>query len=560
MMSPDKLVRSADGRIPSLPTSAASALANSQPPDDVAAGVSDVALQLAFGYPKALALSAPLPRGGVWPPREPPPVVSDEWGVAMALAAAHLTEGEQVLAIVRTGLGRISDSSPGQLTVDLLPAALESERAERAHWQEFLARLSEARKETWKQLEEAEQGISRRMGRYVQLSERGELHLRLPSSVRRHVFAKALHSLDAKLGTDSFPRDASFGGVKFQEYGNCLLLLAAEALIRLSAADAVARSNPALRATRGRTTGWRVAGLAQLLASAPGARLEACFQAVRDLTLGPDEAEAYGNLPRAPLPPLIRTAPDHVLMSVAGCLDEPFQFLLWRLRHQYTADWDRAVDEREQTFRNELYESLTSTMPDRFVTLPRGVKVREKGRVVTDIDAVIFDKATGELGLFQLKWQDPFGASLTRRASSAKNFVPVAERWVAAVSDWVASRGTEDVAAALGIPRRQRRAVQPRLFVLGRLAAHFSEFQAPDRRAAWGTWPQVMNLVARTHDSADSRRDAGHSPLAWLESRLRAESPLKRQEVAAARTEQLLIGGLRLTVRRPASESAAAES
>jgi hypothetical protein len=43
--------------------------------------------------------------------------------------------------------------------------------------------------------------------------------------------------------------------------------------------------------------------------------------------------------------------------------------------------------------------------------------------MLTDIDAVIFDRLTGELALFQLKWQDYSTNSLRETRSKASNLV-----------------------------------------------------------------------------------------------------------------------------------------
>jgi len=57
-------------------------------------------------------------------------------------------------------------------------------------------------------------------------------------------------------------------------------------------------------------------------------------------------------------------------------------------------------------------------------------------------------------------------------------------------------------------------------FVLGRYLAHIDGGPAPDRRAAWGTWPQVLRLL----DGQPVRANEGN-PLASLFTRLSQDSP-----------------------------------
>jgi DNA modification methylase len=124
-------------------------------------------------------------------------------------------------------------------------------------------------------------------------------------------------------------------------------------------------------------------------------------------------------IPKGPPAPLVELGRAHVLKSVAGCLNSPFDFMGASLRQKYSDDWDRAILLREKTFRNELY----SLFPQReIIRVPTQVKIRQGNRVITDIDAAIFDPQNNIGGLFQLKWQEPFGPSIRARDSRKKNF------------------------------------------------------------------------------------------------------------------------------------------
>jgi hypothetical protein len=63
-------------------------------------------------------------------------------------------------------------------------------------------------------------------------------------------------------------------------------------------------------------------------------------------------------------------------------------------------DWDKAVFAREKHFRDELYLPFDS---ERFFRLKRNANLKINGKTVTDIDALIFDRETGVVGVFQLK-------------------------------------------------------------------------------------------------------------------------------------------------------------
>lgn len=62
------------------------------------------------------------------------------------------------------------------------------------------------------------------------------------------------------------------------------------------------------------------------------------------------------------------------------------------------------MNQREAVFRTQLYTVFDDP---RFSCVQHPVIIKEKNKTLTDIDAVVIDKKTGEIALFQLKWQDP---------------------------------------------------------------------------------------------------------------------------------------------------------
>ena len=79
-------------------------------------------------------------------------------------------------------------------------------------------------------------------------------------------------------------------------------------------------------------------------------------------------------------------------------------------------------------------------------------------------------------------------------------------------------------------------------FVLGRYLVHFSDGPEPDRRAAWGTWPQVLRLL-----NGGPVRATDANPLASLFTRLTKDTP-RVQLPAGTSSREIAIGGARLIV------------
>jgi len=70
------------------------------------------------------------------------------------------------------------------------------------------------------------------------------------------------------------------------------------------------------------------------------------------------------------------------------------------------------------------------------------------------------------------------------------------------------------------VPAQHVELVRVRHFVLGRYLAHFTGGAEPDRRAAWGTWPQVLRLAGARPFAPDDR-----NPLETLFSLLTRDTP-----------------------------------
>lgn len=124
-------------------------------------------------------------------------------------------------------------------------------------------------------------------------------------------------------------------------------------------------------------------------------------------------------------------------------------------------------------------------------------RLRVGGRVLTDIDAEIFDRKTGTLAVFQIKWQDSFENSLTERASRQNNLVKEGNAWINTVSNYCAGLGGDEQALQLGLPKDMASSAKAMcLFVLTRNGAKFSGGEAQDNRAAWLSW---FDLLKRCH-------------------------------------------------------------
>jgi len=192
--------------------------------------------------------------------------------------------------------------------------------------------------------------------------------------------------------------------------------------------------------------------------------------------------------------PIVQASQDTLLLPVYGIDINPFLFLLTDLRDRHEKDWFRAANERESRWIAELE---TIFQGSRYNTSGRNLRLRDEGKDVTDIDFAVLDRKTGELGLFQLKWQHPIGMDNRGRRSTGKNLVLESNRWVQAVCGWLDRYGVEELLRRLSFEGVVSPSVH--MFVLGRYQVHITGFDSRDSRATWSDWGHFRRAKVEGH-------------------------------------------------------------
>ena len=240
---------------------------------------------------------------------------------------------------------------------------------------------------------------------------------------------------------------------------------------------------------------------------------EAISRALAGFTLDAAGAAWHAAVPGIALAPLVRRDLEHLLLCRAGLTSEPLLFLTRELRRREATAMTTGAHLREAAFRHDLYALFSDR---RFVRSAGSIRLRRGGGDLrTDIDAAVFDCKTGALGLFELKSQEPFARSLAERTRQRDN-LRYAGRQVAGILDWINHHGADEILNRIDRETAKRFRVQKVFpFVLGRYLAHVGDGAAPDRRAAWGTWAQVLRLRGGQPVGPNEPR-----PLATLHARL----------------------------------------
>ncbi|MGH2613976.1 MAG: hypothetical protein ACRDJC_01955 [Thermomicrobiales bacterium] len=457
------------------------------------------ALQLGLESAGDDAMAAPPPSGDGW----------EGWGARLLQECGRLAEAELVLAHCETGFMRMADDGNG--TFDAWIATKRAptswrERAEIDWWGSWLAK---------QHAPELRALRSERPDTERSNSEEDAYYLRL-ADVHLEMMAYQL----------GYPSDATIGGCTIGTYRDVLGQLIAWALqAHDRGEEAVPRSEPSL-----------VAALASSLAVDPAV----IGPALAAFTLDGENAAWHAAVPGVAATPLVRIEPGRIVWSRHGLTTEPLLFLTRELRRRDAQEYHNTAHLREAVFRQDLY----ALFPDkRFVTSAGRLKLRrDSGDVRTDIDAVVFDRKTGTLGVFELKSQDPFARSTAELARQRDN-VLYANRQISGVLTWLNQHGADTLLGRVDArTARTFRAQKVYPFVLGRYLAHFSDGPEPDRRAAWGTWPQMLRLL-----DGQPVRATDANPLASLFTRLRQDVLLIRPP-AGNTSREIAIGAARVVV------------
>lgn len=423
------------------------------------------------------------------PATEPrlPNDASSDWATHFLQDCDHLVNAELVLAHAETGFMRLIAASDGTLHAWIAtkrPPTRWQERADIDWWARWMARQPDQKLPDPKATQPTAASEPHAAARYRKLAD---------MQVQR---------LSYQLG---YPSDAVIGGCTIRTYSDVLRHLIALALqARDQGQSIIERSERAL-----------IDEMAAHLSYDP----DLIAQAASGFTLDRDNAAWHAAVPGIAAAPLIRVAPDSVILSVHGLTTEPFFFLTRELRRRAAQDYHNAAYLREAIFRDDLY---TLFRDKRFVTSPAQLRIRrDNGGLRTDIDAVVFDRKTGSLGIFELKSQDPFGRTRAEQERQRES-VLYANRQLSGTLDWLKRYGGDELLKRIDARTAKTFRVHKIVpFVLGRYLAHFNDGPAPDRRAAWGTWPQLLRL----HEER-SRHGTDANPIASLFTRLSHDVPL----------------------------------
>jgi hypothetical protein len=443
----------------------------------------------------------------------------DDWADQVLLECDSLAEGEQVLAHCETGFMRMQQGGQKDFFVWIASKKMPTEWREREDiewWTNTLARTYEC---VMQELIAEKASIQQQLDVFANQWQASVPVYRTIQEIDDYYTRLGMLRVKSMGSHFLYPAQTLIGGCTVELYRNVLAVLIGWALKHLDIGRAfVARhSSYTLRALL--ATPHDAAALIEALSETLEVDGASIRHVVDAYNLHHENVFYHCSLAGTPAPPLLRLDEQHLIWSLTGLLSEPFFFLTRELKRRHSYEYHTASHLHEEVFRQDLYQLFSDK---RFVRSAGRIELRgTQGDLTTDVDALIFDRKTGTLALFELKSQDPFAYSSQERIRQRDYFYNAGKQVLTCVQ-WLNRNGTNALLARLDPKRVKHLKVQKTyIFVLGRYLAHFFDAPEFDRRAAWGTWPQVLRLVNGTSFSAENA-----NPMQSLYSKLMKDTPL----------------------------------
>ncbi|EYC52735.1 hypothetical protein AZ34_00400 [Hylemonella gracilis str. Niagara R] len=209
-----------------------------------------------------------------------------------------------------------------------------------------------------------------------------------------------------------------------------------------------------------------------------------------------------------PLIPLLFDLGNGFVLRPVSCITRnPFvaiktqrQWLDERTEHAVALD-------REEWMRGQLYRMFGG---NRYACFPGSLKLRRAGSLLTDIDAVVYDRLTGDVGLFQLKWQDYSMNDVRQLRSKAANLSAELTDWANKLKSWIEENGVSALDQSLRLKKKRREAAKSIfLFAVSRAVVRTQGYgvktNAPD--LAMAVWPQFARVRAEVGPTERTLKD-----------------------------------------------------
>lgn len=224
-----------------------------------------------------------------------------------------------------------------------------------------------------------------------------------------------------------------------------------------------------------------------------GMPIDRVKEALKAIVVTKDDAHFFEKEGTPFVPMLLEVSKGYWLAPISSAFRNPFDAarMLGEFRNPAIGPAIRAPRE------NWMIEELAALfMGSRYRVVTSPTRLKRSNVTLTDIDAAILDMTTGELAIFQLKWQD-FGSNmLSKIRSRASNFVEQVDDWAESTQAWIDEFGIASLLKSLRIRPPAGVDVKVFTFAIGKSNARFSSygFDLKQAHVAASNWAQFTRL------------------------------------------------------------------
>ncbi len=217
---------------------------------------------------------------------------------------------------------------------------------------------------------------------------------------------------------------------------------------------------------------------------------------VKSLVFMPEDT-GFLNGQTTPFNPLLIGLGNGLLIKkVSSVVDNPFSSIIKLMQWRDSSVQNTLAYHREAWQRSSLYHLFLGT---RYRCVEGNINLRADGKDLTDIDAAVLDTVTGDVALFQLKWQDYFTNDVKRLRSKASNLAKELDTWADRVEFWIERFGVGALMKNLRLDCYGK-GTAPRvyLFAISWSVARVKGygFEVKNKSLSIMTWPQLQRVRA----------------------------------------------------------------
>src|SRR2546423_7702504 len=362
----------------------------------------------------------------------------DAWADQVLLECDRLTAGEQVLAHCETGFMRIQQGGQKDFSVWIASKKMPTEWREREDLEWWTNALAKTYEREMQEVAGEKVSIQQQLDAFASQWQADVTVYRTKQEIDDYYIRLGMLRVKSMACHFLYPAQTLIGGCTVELYGNVLAVLIGWALKHLDLCRAFVVQHPSCPLRALLAPPHAAAALIEALSETLGVDSAAIRRVVDAYSLSHENVSYHCSVAGTPAPPLLRLDEQHLVWSLTGLLSEPFLFLTRELKRRHVYEYHTVSHLHEEVFRRDHYHLFSDK---RFVRNADSVEISQVlGDLTTDVDALIFDRKTGVLALFELKSQDLFAYSRQERRRQRDYFYNAGKQ-VLAWGQWLDRSG-----------------------------------------------------------------------------------------------------------------------